>query len=287
VLIERRRAPEARFSLLNEMIVEPGTRADWNLLHDLHYKAEGLPIGPRFWRLRLGDRTLGVLVTGYPKPLIRERHLVMPAIKPGGKETKITNTYRTTWLNGNVRVISRFVTDTQFRGVGLGYRMMNLASRLEGVRIVEIQSSMAKYNLFGPRAGFTFVKPQNSSKHEIGMRFFRTTFRANPADTELVLKEIEDASPAVRERMIASCREFYYRHSALEKTGNNRENGAKRVAAMDARTLVKALQQLVLASPMYGLWKNPDHGRKLPESLPLTAFDWQGPNEPLRLENLS
>lgn len=285
--VEREGAPGARFSLIDEMIVERGSIDDWHLLHDLHYKAEALPMGPRFWRLRLDDRTIGVLVMGAPKLLLKERHLAFPHLKPDGRETKLTNTYRAEWINSNIRVISRFVTDTMFRGIGAGYRMMNLVSRLEGYPIVEIQSSMSKFNLFGQKAGFTFVRPLNSNKYDQGLRFFRTTFAANPADFELILREIEEADPHVRARIVEEVREFYYRHSALEKTGNNRENGLKRVEGMNAKTLVKSLQQLILASPMYGVWKNPDAGRELPERLPLSAFDWQAPTEPLNLEKLS
>lgn len=35
-LIERVERPAPRFALLDEMIVERGTKADWDLLHDLH-----------------------------------------------------------------------------------------------------------------------------------------------------------------------------------------------------------------------------------------------------------
>lgn len=284
--VERVGAPSARFPLLSDMFVERGDINDWNLLHDLHYKAEKLPMGPRFWRLRLDERTIGVLVMGMPKGLLKERHIAFPTIKPGG-DTKLTNQYRYDWLNQNVTVIARFVTDPMFRGIGIGYRMMNLVSRMDGRRIVEIQSSMSKYNFFGQKAGFTFVRPLNSNKYEQGLRFFRSTFAANPSDFELIVQEIEGAAPAVRERILRETREFYYRHSALEKTGNNRANGRKRVEGMTPKEIVKALQQLILASPMYGVWKNPDAGRELPARLPLLAFDWQSPTAPLDLGRLS
>lgn len=38
-------------SLLNEIYIEPGTKEDWELLHELHYKADTLGIGPRYWRV--------------------------------------------------------------------------------------------------------------------------------------------------------------------------------------------------------------------------------------------
>lgn len=285
-LFARDEAPRARFSLLGEMIVERGTKDDWNLLHDLHYKAEHLPTGPRFWRLTLHGETIGVLVTGNPKGLLKERHIAFPTIKPGAGETKLTNTYRYIWVNQNLRVISRFVVDTMYRGIGCGYRFMNLASRLEGKTFMEIQSSMSKFNFFGQKAGFRFVKPLNSNTYDAGIKFFRSTFEANPQDFEAILTEIAQMNPSARDRAIEDCRAFYYRHSALEKTGSNRDRGRDRVASMDERTLIRSLQQIVLASPMYGVWKNPDAGRTLPERLPLTAFDWQKPGEPLKIPGL-
>ena len=87
-LITRTDAPVARFPLLASMFIERGDKSDWDLLHDLHYKAENLPIGPRFWRLALYDETIGVLVTGNPKGLLKERHIAFPAIKPGSGQNQ-------------------------------------------------------------------------------------------------------------------------------------------------------------------------------------------------------
>ncbi|CAO3459734.1 hypothetical protein [Azospirillum argentinense] len=279
--IERADAACARFSLLERMFVERGTKRDWELLHELHYKAENLPSGPRFWRLDLEGETVGVLVTATPKGLLKERHLAFPHLKPDGQDTRLTNTHRYKWINANMRVISRFVVDTMYRGVGAGYRFMNLVSRIEGAPIMEIQSSMSKFNLFGQKAGFRFVRPLNANKYVQGLTFLRSTFAAHPADLEAILAELAGLDAARREAVLEEVRAFYYRHSALEKTGSNRGNGQTRVAAMDARTLVKSLQQLVLASPMYGVWKNPDAGRPPPERLPLIAFDAQEPTRPL------
>ena len=69
---------------------------------------------------------------------------------------------------------------------------------------------------------------------------------------------------------------------ALEKTGNNRDKGQGRVDAMDAHTIIKSLQQVTLASPLYGIWKNPDRGGNVPQRLPLSAFDHQGANQPYK-----
>lgn len=280
--VRRTEKPVQDFPLLAEMYVERGDVSSWRELHELHYKAEHLPIGPKFWRLDLQGRTIGVLVTGSSKGLLKERHIVFPNIKPG-RETRITNTARYHYINRNFRVISRFVIDTMYRGIGCGYRMMNIASRMEGVNFMEIQSSMSKFNFFGQKAGFRFVKPMNANKYEAGLRFFRQHFDSNPKDFEAIVAELLGKPEAERERLLHECRSFYYKHSALENTGNNRDRGEARAHAMDAKHVVKAIQQLSFASPMYGVWKNPDRGLVLPERVPLTAFDNQGPNDPFRL----
>jgi ABC-type ATPase with predicted acetyltransferase domain len=278
--IMRADAPKASFPLLESMFVERGSKQDWNLLHELHYKAENLPIGPRFWKLTLEGETIGVLVTANPKGLLKERHLAFPKLKPDGNDTPLTNTKRYNYINANFRVISRFVIDTMYRGIGAGYRMMNLVSRMEGNTFMEIQSSMSKFNLFGQKAGFKFVRPLNANKYEVGLKFFRSHFQSSPQDFEAILAELESSPNAAQ--LLQECRDFYYRHSALEKTGNNRDKGQARVDAMDARTIIKSLQQVTLASPMYGVWKNPDKGRRLPDRLPLTAFGVQRENEAFR-----
>jgi hypothetical protein len=279
-IVERDSAPKPRFALADHMVVERGSKADWDLLHDLHYKAEGTPFAPRFWRLALEGETIGVLVTGSPKLLLKERHMVFPKLKLGS-DTKVTNTLRANYVNANFRVISRFVVDTMYRGIGAGYRMMNLVSRMEGNTFMEIQSSMSKFNVFGQKAGFQFVTPLNASKFEAGLKFFRSHFEASPQDYLAIVAEIEAKPEPARSQLVEAAKTFYLKNSALENTGANRERGQERVAAMTVTEAIKGIQQMCLASPMYGVWKCPDKKGSVPETLPLNAFNWQGVNEPL------
>lgn len=282
-LIERNDAPRAFFALANDMVVQRGSIEDWNKLHHLHYKAERLPVGPRFWKLTLFDDTIGVLVTGTPKGMLRERHIVFPKIKPGANETRLTNTNRYNFINANFRVISRFVIDTMYRGIGAGYRMMNLVSRMEGNTYMEIQSSMSKFNAFGQKAGFSFVKPMNANKYETVMKFFRSHFVSSPQDFEAIVQEVEAKSPEEQQKALEVCRDFYFRHSALENTSQSGVGMERRAALMTFRDVIKGIQQMGLASPMYGVWKCPDPKGSVPQVLPLLAFDNQKPNEKLRL----
>ncbi len=275
------RSPVQRFELLQEMMVEPGSVEDWNLLQDLHYKAEKLPIGPHFYKLTLHGQTIGVLVTAVVKGMVRERNMVFPNIKPGAGETRLTNTNRYFYINRNFRVVSRFVIDTMYRGIGCGYRMMNLVSRIEGPRFMEIQSSMSKFNYFGQKAGFRFVKPMNANNHDKVLKFFRKHFVSNPQDYEALLGEVSLMSEEHQAELLEEFKEFYSANSALENTTRGGVQMEGRVARMDMRACIRGIQQIGLASPMYGVWQNPDYGRKIPKTMPLSWFDNQAPRDKL------
>lgn len=278
--------PTPKLSLVDEMTVQRGTIEDWRTLEDLHYKQSGsLPAGSHHFTLKLGDELVGCLVMASPKLLLKERHVVLPKLKPTGQDNKMTNQFRMKWINANMSVVARVVVDTMYRGAGLAYRFTNVASRMEGKRFIEIQSSMSKYNLFAHKAGFQFVKPMRSNKYDVGIKFFRSTFDSDPADLEAIIAEVMSKDEIEREAIIRATKEFYYAHSALEKTGKSLGGvGEARVAKMSFRDCVHALQQMVLASPLYGIYTNPDVGRTdIPDVLPLTAFDRQAPNERLIL----
>lgn len=277
--------PDAKpdFSLLSQMYVERGDRGDWEALHHLHYKSEGKPVGAQYYRLVLNDTTIGVTALTLPRPLLKERHVAFPKFKPG-HDSKAANTARYQLINANIRVIGRIVLDTMYRGVGASYRFQNLVSRMSGYRIIEIQSAMSKYNLFAQKAGFKFVKPMRSNKYDQGLKFFRQTFEAHPADTVGILAELEAMPAGLRATRIAAVRKFYYAHSALEKTGKARDTGAARVEGLPVEELIRQLQQLILGSPLYGVYLNPDVGRDdIPARLYLPQFDAQATTETMRL----
>lgn len=286
IVVERNPAAKPRFSLLDGMRVEPGTKADWDQLHDLHYKAESLPAGPRYWRCVTADGDLvGIVVFSTVSLLLAPRHQVFPKLKPGN-DTHFTNVHRAKFLNDNFRRAARIVTDTMYRGIGVAYRMVNLAMRMEQKRFIEIQSSMSKFNPFDVKAGFKHAHLKPAAAYEQGLKFMRGLFDAHPADHQAVMSELNGFNDTHRKRTIKAMQEFYYRHSAREKTGSNLNVGTGKVESMEPGHLLRELQQLVFASPVYGIWTNPDLGRPVPHTLPLRAFDLQGPNEPLRLDLL-
>jgi len=277
-----------KFNMLSEMIVERGDIEDWRHLHKLHYKAESLPVGSKIYRCRLGDRTIGVVTLGVPRLTLKSRRHLMPNLKTGGKKggfTRLVNSNRAKWLNANMTVNGRVVVDTMFRGVGIAYRMQNLAFRIHGKRYVEFQSSMSKYNKFAEKAGIKMTKPLRGNVYESGLEFFRLWFESHPADYQSVMSELEGMPKSYRERVESEVRLFYRRNSSMENAGvGGNIKAEKKVAGMPIGAVVKNLQQLVFASPLYGLYENPDVGRELPEQLPLLSFDNQSTSELFNLE---
>lgn len=278
--------PKPSFPLINEIYVEKGNMDDWLLLRNLHYKAHILPVGPHFYKLTLHGETIGVLIMSCPKLLLKERHQIFPKLGSGGN-SRLTNQMRAKWINENMIIISRLVLDTRFRGIGLGYRFQNIASRMEKKRFIEIQSSMSKYNIFATKAGFRFVKPMRSNFYDKGMEFFKKEFKSNPANYVDLLKELNSLPEDIRSQKLEKMKFFYEKSSAMEQTGEHREKESRRVFKMEPERILKYLQQVVLASPLYGIYENPDYQNQLPDKIPVTAFDNQDVNKPLDLEKIN
>lgn len=297
--IERKEVPKNhQLSLLPEIYVEPGTKEDWDLLHELHYKADTLGIGPKCWRIVLRGKTIGVGVMTVPKMLLSGRNELFQHLRPnssGGKDTRLMNKYRAEWLNENACTNSRLVIDTMYRGAGIAYRAQNLMMRMTGRRLIEFQSSMSRFNPFAAKAGIKFAPPRRATNYDRGLAFFRRWFDSVPTDYVGVKEELDKMPPPVQAKCLAEMRKFYYTFSSMEKSGDNRMNGTSRVDSLSAEKLIKNTQQLVFASPLYGVYENPDVIAcqkdnvpfNLPECLPILAFDNQGTDEPLNMEKLS
>ncbi len=270
-----------QFPLLKDMYIERGTKEDWEVLHGFHYKADGGAMGARYYRCMMGATLVGVVVMCYPRGLLKDRHKLFPNIKPDGQDTKLTNTYRYKWLNKHVSLNARTVNDPLFRGIGVGYRMLNLAARMDGRKWSEIQSSMSKFNEFAHRAGYQFVPATPSRFYEKAVEFYKIWFESNPVDQVSLIQELESMQPTMREKVLAEMRKFYWKYSSLEKTGSNRHKGTTRVDGMSPRDLIKNINQLAFSTPLYGVYRNPDYGRTLPDRLPLIAFDEQPLDAPL------
>jgi uncharacterized protein len=287
-----------QLSLLDRIYVERGSLEDWRELEALHYKSSNLGIGPKYVRCALDDgtergQTIGVMVFTVPKPLDSGRNEVFPHLKPnqnGGRDNRLVNRMRLVWINHNLILSSRTVLDTMYRGAGIAYRFKNIGYRMMGFRYVESRSSMSRYNPFSVKAGMRFVRPKNASGFEDGLRFFSRNFQSPAYDYAAIMAELRSMPEHVRQRVLKEMRAWYYLHSSMEKSGENRLNGTSRVEQMEVSYLLKQTMQLIFGATIYAVWANPDYDtekmamRKLPKRIPLLAFENQAVSEPLRLD---
>ena len=287
VMVSRYSKAETRgpLSLLSDMYVERGGIEDWNLLHELHYKAESLGIGPKIWRCCYKGETIGVAVFTIAKSLSKERNRAFKYMKPnqGGMDTTIINTHRMKNMNQWMLCNSRLVIDTMYRGAGIAYRFQNIAARMTGMACIEFQSSMSKFNPFAERSGFRFVPPMRSNAYKAGLAFFDSFFKSNPQDSVALLEEFDAMPEWWQPKVRRALEEWFYKNSAMEKTGENRDLGTSRVEGRSTKYLVEQCQQLTFATPLYGVYVNPDYKTALPDRIPLTAFDRTPTDQPLSI----
>lgn len=288
ILIERVERRPHKFSLLDQIYVEKGTKEDWEEFHALHYKAEQLGIWPRIYRIAIDEQPIGCIVFTVPRMTLSGRNSLLKHISPNknGLDTTIMNKYRAKWLNAHTATLSRIVLDTMYRGVGVAYRAMNIAMRMTGYDMLEFQSSMSRVNPFAQKAGVVFAKPKRNVAYSKGLVFFRRWFTSIPTDFVGIYEEFQTLSEAEQVRCLEEMRTFYYNYSCMEKSGDNRFKRRARVDALPVPKLIKSLQQLIFAYPMYGVYLNPDKDNQLPERVFISEFDKVALTEPLRIEHV-
>ncbi len=281
-----------RPDILKHIYVERGTSDDWKALCELHYKGHNVAAGTRYMRAVYDDGTdkmlVGVMAFGMPRPLDSGRNEVFPRLRPNvnGIDNRLINQQRMAWINANLTWNNRTVLDTMFRGCGLAYRFKNIAYRMYGKRYVESRSSMSRFNPFSLKAGMRFVKPKAAAALQKGIQFFASVLEAPGYDYVAIMEELNAMPEFQREFTLRKIREFYYKNSAQEKSGDKMHIGMTRVNGMETPYLIKQAQQIVFGATVYAIYQNPDWQTQLPERVPVLAFDLQGPNEPLRLDLL-
>ncbi|MEO9387071.1 hypothetical protein [Chromobacterium phragmitis] len=293
------RDPGHKPDILKHIYVEAGSNEDWKALCELHYKGHNVAAGTRYMRAVYDDGCdrilVGVMAFGMPRPLDSGRNEVFPRLKPNvnGIDNRAINQQRMAWINQNITWNNRTVLDTMFRGCGLAYRFKNLAYRMvqnrgKNFRYVESRSSMSRFNPFSLKAGMHFVKPKAAAALQTGIQFFSSILAAPGYDYVAIMEELAAMPEFQREYTLRKIREFYYKNSAQEKSGDKMHIGMSRVNAMETSYLIKQTQQIVFGATIYAIFVNPDWGRQheLPRRIPVLAFDLQGPNQPLRTDLL-
>lgn len=267
----RRPAPVAdhKLSLLQHIWVEWGTKADWDALSELHYKGHTLAAGSRFMRCVLREpgapeQLIGIMVFANPRVHDGGRNDVFPHLKPNvnGRDNRVINQTRLMWVNRNMTWNNRTVLDTMYRSAGIAYRFKNLAYRLYAshynLRHVESRSSMGRFNPFSIKTGMKFVKPKPAAALEPGLKFFAAHFRSNPQDIVAIGDELAAKPDLERAYFERKLREFYYKWSSVEKSGDKRDLGMSRVNELPMDYVLKQIMQLVFSATVYWIWVSPD-----------------------------
>jgi hypothetical protein len=292
IAVVRRHVAPGKLSLLSHIYVEWGTKADWDALCELHYKGHSLAAGSRYMRCVLqppgeAPQLIGIMVFANPQPLNKGRNEVFPRLKPNvnGRDNRLVNQTRMAWVNKNLTWNNRTVLDTMYRSAGIAYRFKNLAYRMYcaryGYKFVESVSSMGRFNPFSIKTGMKFIRPKAAGALEAGLQFFSGHFKADPSDIEAIREELRSKTGAEYELLDRRLREFYFRWSSMEKSGDKRELGMSRIDGLSIDYILKEIMQLVFSATIYWIWQAVDAPGSLPARMPLLAFDEQGPNEPL------
>lgn len=280
-------------SILKYIRVEFGSKADWDALCELHYKGHTLAAGSRFMRCVLEEpgqsaTLIGVMVFANPRPLDGGRNEVFPWMKPNvnGRDNRMINQTRLRFVNNNLTWNNRTVLDTMYRSAGIAYRFKNLAYRMYCSKWarshVESRSSMGRFNPFSIKTGMQFTKPKKAAALDDGLKFFAGHFLASPHDAVALLEELQSKPAGERQFLERKLREFYYKWSSVEKSGDKRDLGMTRVNELSIEYVMKQIQQLVFSATVYWIWSAVDAAGSVPAVLPLSAFDEQGPSEPLK-----
>lgn len=141
-------------SLAKEMQVEAGTRNDWHVLEEFHYRSRNLGAARKIFCLKRGGELCGVIVYCYPPINCSGRRFVLPRM-----DVKT--------LNKKVSIIGRVVVHPKYRTIGLGAELIRETLPRIGTPYVEMVAVMSKYNPFAERAGMRKIIEQEPSKDAV------------------------------------------------------------------------------------------------------------------------
>ncbi len=142
--------------LPGSLTLQRGDRADFAALKVHHYRdkspATFAAIHVARYADRHGARPVGVVVLSWPTLACadRERALRLDRLSPRDRRS---------WVNANLRTISRVIVHPQFRGIGLASTLVRRCLAESPTRYVEAVAVMARGHPFFVSAGMTRTTP--------------------------------------------------------------------------------------------------------------------------------
>ena len=247
--ISQHQYEERPWSLLDRVIIEPGTIDDWHKLAFLHYRSHTVA-GPKVYRARINNWVVGVVVY-VPSVIVATgaRRVFRP-------EWYINEQFR------HVRRISRIVVHPNFRNVGVAKKLLLESMPQLGVPFVEILSAMERLIPFTQKIMqiSTEVASRNSERL---IKDFKQTFGIDPRKytAEQIFMYIKNVSKT------RQLRSWVAKHA--HDLGVWMHTEAQRLPHQPLKAL-KILKS-VAAPKIYAVWVNPNAD---PSLLRKALSDW-------------
>lgn len=200
-------------TLAEELVVEPGTRAEYGALAHYHYRDAALGPVAAIFTIRhrgvaaamYGRQPLGVLVATMPAA-----NLALRTIATGGRLRRTDRREELRAVNASVRCIARVIVEPAYRGVGIGTRLVREAIARLPVPFVEALAVMGHVHPIFERAGMTAYRGPTPARC---VRLMRTLESLGidgrmRLDPDAAHERIETLHAHDRERIDAEFRRF-------------------------------------------------------------------------------
>jgi hypothetical protein len=146
---------DTRCSILRKLRIEPGNINDYKRLARYHYRESRLGPCSNIFAIKaekmpgvLRRQTVGVIVYATPAAAVEMRNAAL-----GRMLSHLSQRDKLSFINNNIRNISRVVLEPRFRGLGLAARLVRETLSLVNVPIVEALAVMGHVNPFFEKVG--------------------------------------------------------------------------------------------------------------------------------------
>ncbi len=240
-------------SLTRQMQIEQGTKEDYNLLSQFHYRTHRLPASRKIFALKRKSELCGVVVYSFSSPVCFGRSRVWK-----GTVKQALSEFST---------ISRVVVHPKYRSIGLGAKLVAETLGLAGTRCVEAIAVMAKYNPFFEKAGMLRVAESKSSMYvvnafqELEKLGFDCALMAGTSYNEQKIQQV-GVSPilAVLEELSAHDANIRKRVGNLKSIYPKHQEFTQKIQTLNQQELAIALKRLSFTAQTktYLFWQKQD-----------------------------
>lgn len=234
-------------TLHNALTITQGTLKDWQPFESFHYRRGPVGVVDKVFVMRRKGERVGIILYGMPVPNIAMRNRVTRGRYTGsGRQISLS------LLNAELRTIKRVVIAPQYRGAGLGCRLVRETLERAGTVLVEAVAVMGRVSVFLERAGmagYAQSRPEKSIRLQGALDAVGIQRRQVACSCQLT-EALELLSEGDRQFIMAELRLFaqaYYHNERQRKILDDSHEGIKRYAKITVEHLN--------STGMYYLWQ--------------------------------